>query len=293
MYAIAGATGRVGSVAAKQLLAAGAPVRVLVRTPSAAQKWRACGAQTAIADLEDRASLIAALTDCDGFFVLLPFDLAAEDFHAHARSLAAAIAGAVTDSGVPHVAMLSSAGADLSEGTGPIVGLHRLEHALRATGSVISAVRSGHFQEKVSDLIDGARHGGVYPVFAETADTPIPMVATPDIGELVAQTLVTPPSASEVIDIVGPAYTERQVAAVLGTALGRELEVVTLAQQAWSGALVEAGFSQHIAELLTGLYDSDQRGVLVPRGDRSVQATTELEDTIAGLVGVTTPDRPQ
>ena len=289
MYAIAGATGRVGSVAAKQLLAAGAPVRVLVRTASAAQKWEARGAQTTIADLEDRAGLTAALTDCEGFFVLLPFDLAAEDFHAHARSLAAAIAGAVTDSGVPHVTMLSSAGADLPEGTGPIVGLHYLENALRDTGSVISAVRSGHFQEKVSDLLDSARHEGVYPVFAETADAPIPMVATSDIGEVVAQTLVTPPSDSEVIDIVGPVYTERQVAAALGSALGRELDVVTLAQQAWTGALVDAGFSQHIAEVLAGLYDADQRGVLVPRGDRTVRATTELEHTIAGLIGATTP----
>src|SRR5699024_5806772 len=217
MYAIAGATGRVGSVAAKQLLAAGAPVRVLVRTASAAQKWEARGAQTTIADLEDRAGLTAALTDCEGFFVLLPFDLTAEDFHAHARSLAAAIAGAVTDSGVPHVTMLSSAGADLPEGTGPIVGLHYLENALRATGSVISAIRSGHFQEKVSDVLDSARHGGVYPVFAETADVPVPMVATSDIGEVVAQTLVAPPSDSEVIDIVGPVYTERQVAAALGS----------------------------------------------------------------------------
>lgn len=291
MYAIAGATGRVGSAAAKQLLTAGAPVRVLVRNPSTAQIWAERGAEVAVADLADRASLSAALTDCDGFFALLPFDLSATDFHAHTRSLVAAIAGAVTDSGVPQVAMLSSAGADLPDGTGPIVGLYHLEQALRTTGAVISAVRSGHFQEKVSDLLDSARHGGIYPVFAGTADKPIPMVATSDIGEVIAQTLLTPPRANEVIDLVGPAYTERQVATILGSALGYQLEVITLPRPAWTGTLVEAGFSPHIAEVLTGLYDADERGALVPRGDRTVRATTELERTIAGLVGVTTQRR--
>ncbi|HLR94502.1 MAG TPA: NmrA family NAD(P)-binding protein [Jiangellaceae bacterium] len=287
MYAIAGATGRVGSVAAEQLLAAGAPVRVLVRNPAAAQRWTERGAEVAVTDLEDGAGLTAALIDCDGLFILLPFNLTAANFHAHTRALVATIAEAVTDSGVPHVAMLSSAGADLPEGTGPIVGLYQLEQALRTTGAVISAVRSGHFQEKVSDLLDSARHSGIYPVFAETADKPIPMVATPDLGEVVAQTLLTPPRANQVIDVEGPAYTERQVAAVLGSALGRQLEVVTLPRPAWAGALMDAGFSAHIAEVLTELYDADQRGVLVPRGDRTVRATTELEATIAGLIGAT------
>src|SRR5690625_3572100 len=169
MYAIAGANGRVGSVAAEQLLAAGAPVRVLVRNPATAQRWTEHGAEVAVVDLADRAGLSAALADCDGFFTLLPFDLTTTDFHAHTRHLIAAIASAVTDSGVPHVAMLSSAGADLPEGTGPIVGLYQLEQALHTTGAVIPAIRSGHFQAKLSDLLDSARHGGVYRVFAEPA----------------------------------------------------------------------------------------------------------------------------
>ena len=78
MYAIAGATGRVGSVTAQILLNAGVDVRVLVRRKSDAEAWETQGAETRITSLEDQAVLSDALDDVAGFFVLLPFDLSAE-----------------------------------------------------------------------------------------------------------------------------------------------------------------------------------------------------------------------
>lgn len=75
MYVIAGATGRVGSVAARALLAASSEVRVLVRRPSDADEWEARGAEARIAALDDCAALTEALRGCAGFFTLLPFDL--------------------------------------------------------------------------------------------------------------------------------------------------------------------------------------------------------------------------
>jgi uncharacterized protein YbjT (DUF2867 family) len=286
MYTIAGATGQVGGAAARQLLADGAPVRVVVRDPSKGEGWAAHGADVAVADLQDRIGLRAAMAGSDGAFVLLPFDPAADDSERQTTARVDAIAGAVTDSEVPHVVVLSSYGADLPEGTGPIVGLHRLEEALRATGATVTAIRSAHFQEKVTDVLDAARHERIYPVFASSADVPKPMVATPDIGEVVAQTLRSAPAASEVVDLDGPAYTERQVAELLGTALGYDLAVVTIPRPGWVEALVGAGLPHHIATVLAGLHDADERGLLAPRGDRLVRCTTELETTLARLVGV-------
>ena len=101
--------------------------------------------------------MAAALNGAAGFFALLPFVLGADDLDAHADRLIASIAAAVARAAVPHVVMLSSGGADLTTGTGPITGLHRLEEALRATGTRLTALRSGHFQEKVADVIDLAR----------------------------------------------------------------------------------------------------------------------------------------
>lgn len=280
MYVIAGATGRVGSATAKNLLNEGKAVRVLVRRRSDADEWEAQGAEARVVHLDDRAELADALTGCAGFFALLPFDLAADDLDDHAARLIASIAGAVADANVPHVVMLSSTGADLAEGTGPITGLYGLEQALRATGTVLTALRSGHFQEKVSDVVEVARETGVYPVFATSADVPLPMVATADLGAVAAQALQSPPDVSEDVDVIGPSYSERAVAALLGEALGRELQVATLPERARVSALVEAGFRPHIAESLAELYRADEQGLLAPRGDRMVRVHTPVETTI-------------
>jgi len=284
MYVVAGATGRVGSATARSLLAAGAEVRVLVRRKADADVWDAQGAEARVAALGDRVALGDALEGCSGFFVLLPFDLTVDDLDAHADTLIASIAGAVADRRVPHVVMLSSGGADLAEGTGPITGLHQLERALLATGTTVTALRSGHFQEKVADVIGVARDSSVYPVFAASADVPHPMVATQDLGAVAAQALLSPAASSEVVDIIGPAYSERDVATALGNALGRELHVATIPEDAWAGALADAGFRPHIAESLAELYRADEGGLLAPRGDRRIQVATKIDATIAGML---------
>src|SRR5699024_9107675 len=75
--------------------------------------------------------------------VLLPFDLTADDLDAHADRLISSIVGAVADQDVPHVVMLSSGGADLAKGTGPITGLHRMEQAILTTGTILTATQNG------------------------------------------------------------------------------------------------------------------------------------------------------
>lgn len=284
MFVVSGATGRVGSGVAERLLAAGAPVRVLVRRPEAAVQWESRGAEAVVTDLRDREQLRTALNGARGFFAMMPFDLSVADLDAYAGEVATSVAAAVAVNAVPHTVMLSSGGADLAVGTGPIRGLHIMEQQLLGTSTTLTALRSGHFQEKLGDVLDAARHEGVFPVFSRTADEPVPMVATRDISEVAAQTLLAGASVSEAVDIVGPAYTERQVAEALGAELGRELTVVTLPEASWTHALTEAGFEPHIAASLSELYRAFDDGKLDPRGDRSVTVTTPITDTIRHML---------
>ncbi|MFB9073253.1 NAD(P)H-binding protein [Citricoccus parietis] len=284
MFVISGATGRVGSAVAAGLLEAGHPVRVIVRRVTAAQDWQDRGAQAAVVDLRDSDGLAAALEDATAFFAMMPFDLATDDLPAYEQEVVASVAAAVQASGVAHTVMLSSGGADLPEGTGPIVGLHRMEQALGQTGTTLTALRPGHFQEKVGDVLEPARHEGVYPVFSSTADAPLPMNATRDIAVVAVQELLAGPRGSEVVDIVGPSYTEREVAVALGRALGHDLQVVTIPEPGWAGALQDAGFAPNIAASLSELYQADEEGRLGPRGDRSVQVSTDLAATLQGML---------
>lgn len=286
MYVISGASGRIGSAVASRLLDSGHPVRAVVRRPDAAASWTGRGAQAAVVDLRDRPGLTSALDGATAFFAMMPFDLSVPDLDRYAAEVTQSVAGAVADSGVPHTVMLSSGGADLAEGTGPILGLHHMEEALARTGTVLTALRPGHFQEKFSDVLDSVVYEGVFPVFAASADEPLPTVATQDIAQVAVQELLAGARTSEAVDIVGPQYTERQVAQALGEALGVPVQVVPVPEAGWVDALARSGIAPHIAQSLAELFRADERKQLGPRGDRSVQVSTGIEETVKRVLAL-------
>ncbi|WP_026875131.1 NAD(P)H-binding protein [Jiangella gansuensis] len=292
MYAIIGATGHVGGAAARDLLATGAPVRVVVRDEAKGRDWIAHGAEVAVADLADADALAAAFDGCRGIFAMLPFGPATTDEEQRrlADTTAAAVSATRVSGGRPvHVAALSSVGADLPAGTGPVRWLHHLENRLRDTGATVTAIRSPHFQEKVETVLEAAVGAGVYPVFGDSADVPTPMVATRDVGAAVAQSLLTPPADSEVVDLDAPQYTERQVARRLGALLGADLRVVTVPRPGWIAALTDAGMPAALAAELAELYDAEQSGLLQPRGDRTRRCSTPIDDTLRDVVRAAVP----
>jgi uncharacterized protein YbjT (DUF2867 family) len=283
MFVIAGVTGHVGSVVANELLAKKMPVTVIVRDLEKGTPWAKKGAQVAVGRLQDQAFLTATLKGAEGFFTLLPPDFSSPDFYAAQRTTADAIAAAVKASGVPHVVILSSVGADLPSGTGPIRGLHYLENVLRGTGTTLSAIRAGYFQENAANSLAPARQAGIFPNFTASADYPVPMIATRDIGMLAAKSLLDKPKKSENVDLQGPAYSIRQVAEKLGAALGKTLKIVDIPPSGWVEAMKKGGIPEHVAIVFAEMYAGFASGAIKPKGDRLVQGKTELDEVIRAI----------
>jgi uncharacterized protein YbjT (DUF2867 family) len=284
-YVVAGITGHVGSVVAAELLAGGERIKAIVRNATRAAAWRDRGAEIAVGSLEDRAFLAKTLEGTAGFFVLLPpNETETGDYFAAQRRTSDAIAGAVKDSAVPQVVMLSSLGAELAEGTGPIKSLHYLENALRATRARLLAIRACYFQENIAGVIPAAREAGIYPNFLPSADMAIPMIATRDIGRLAATLLKSAPQHSEVIDLIGPEYSARQLAEKLGTALGKPLQVVDIPAAEQVDALMQAGLPRTIAEAYAEMYTAIGSDVITTKGDRTVTGTTTIDDVLPSLL---------
>lgn len=283
MLTILGATGNVGSATARALLAAGQPTRLVVRDPGRVAPELA-DAEVVTGDITDRAGLTRALRGSRGCFVLLPFDPFGTGLAARQAHMVDTIAAAVAGAEVPHVALLSSFGAELPDGPSVLRWLHDLEVGLRNTSAVVTAVRCTHFQEKIGETLDAAR-GGVYPIFGQDIDTPVPMVATTDVGAVMAASLREPRPSHEIVDVLGPTYTERQLADVLAAALGVTLTITTVPRPAWEETLARSGLSNEAAALIAELYDAAQRDLLRPTGDRQVVGTTPIEVTLERMVG--------
>jgi uncharacterized protein YbjT (DUF2867 family) len=285
-YVITGVTGHVGSVVAGELLGQGQRIKAIVRDENRGRVWRQRGAEIAVGSLRDPKFLGGALAGADGFFALLPPDnrVGDEDFYEAQRRTADAIAVAVAAGGPPHVVLLSSLGAELAEGTGPIRGLHYLENALRATGRKLIAIRASYFQENISEVIPAARQAGIYPNFLPSPDTAIPMIATRDIGRLAATLLKSPPPKSEIVDLVGPAYSARQLSEKLGAALGKPLQVVDIPAAGHVEAMTQAGLPRALAEVYAELYAALGAGLITAKGDRLATGTTTIDDVLPGLL---------
>src|SRR5262252_5240408 len=130
MYAITGVTGRTGSIVAETLLARGKQVRVVARDATKAAPWKLRSAEVAIANLDDVDALARALAGAQGAYVLLPPKQTSTDPIGENAKMSASIAKAVRASGLPHVVLLSSFGAQHADGTGPIRALHAAERDL-------------------------------------------------------------------------------------------------------------------------------------------------------------------
>jgi uncharacterized protein YbjT (DUF2867 family) len=160
--AVMGASGNIGGRISDQLLAAGHKVRAIGRSAEKLAALKGRGAEVLLGDAADVAFLTQAFSGADGAFTLQPPNPTATDYLARQNAEGEAIARAAADSGLPHLIALSSVGADVPAGTGPIAGLHRQEERLkRLTTTNVLALRPGFFFENFLHVVGLIKHQGI------------------------------------------------------------------------------------------------------------------------------------
>jgi uncharacterized protein YbjT (DUF2867 family) len=282
IFVVAGATGHVGSVVARELLAAGHKVRAIVRSVEKAKALAGQGAEMLAGELGDVGFLTRALRGADGAFVLLPPPPpGAPDVRALQDRVAHAEATAVAESGVRHVVLLSSWGAEHSSGTGPIVGLHVLEEALKKTSAISTLLRAGSFTENLLHMLPAAQHQGILPNFFPP-EHKVPNIATRDIAAAAVRALLSPPAATQVVYVLGThEYSAVDQAAYLSKKLGKEIKLLNLPASAASGAIQQGGMGASMADLMQEMYEGAMKGLLgIEPGHRVEKGTTTLEQAL-------------
>src|SRR5262249_31313995 len=205
MITVMGASGRTGKKIAETLLRAGETVRVLGRAEFKLTHLGRAGAEVRIGDPADARFLAEAFRGADAGYTLLPTDRESPDFRAQQDRQGEAIVEAVRASGVRHVVALSSLGAELSEGTGLIAGLHAQEERLKRLGGVhVLLLRPVFFFENFSGHLPRIREDG-YSGDSVAPDLAVPMVASADIADAAVKALASRDwQGVEVLELLGP-----------------------------------------------------------------------------------------
>jgi uncharacterized protein YbjT (DUF2867 family) len=268
MYVLLGSNGNITSKAAARLLGQGSAVRVVGRNAGSLTTLEAAGADIAAGDIGDAAFLAHAFAGATAVYTMIPTDYAAHDLAAEQDRLGNAITRAIALAGVNRVVNLSSVGAHLNSGTGPIAGLHRQERRLDELAGVdVLHLRPGHFFENHLIAVEMIRTIGAYADML-APDAPLPMVATADIAQVVARELTMPSGVGKrVLHLRAPGlYTMRELTALLGDVVGMpDLAYVQSDPQLGRTALMQQGFSVSVAAQLeemsaafsTGRLDSE------------------------------------
>lgn len=287
-YAVFGVTGRTGGAAADALLRAGHPVRVVVRDPAKGRPWAARGAEVAVADLTDLDSMIRALNQVQGAYVVSPQQYHLEDLYETAGLIADITARAAVAADVPRLVALSSVGADRESRTGWI-GMNRMfERRLAETGISTIFLRAAYFMENWMPMVGQAVRSGTLPTFLAPPQRPLPMVATEDVGRTAAALLRKEGTGTCVVTLSGPKdYAPNDVAAIVSTMLRKPVGVAVLPEAEWRGALADAHFSEAALAGFTEMTRSlNSLHIDIKSDPTAVEwaGTTALEQIIGALV---------
>lgn len=224
MILIAGASGRLGGLVARQLLASGVAVRAMSRTPASLGALDKLGAECVTGDLRDPASLAAACRGIDAVFI------ATHAFNSDRSNSSRAVddignrslIDAARRAGARHIVFMSVLGADPKSPVDMFRYKYATEQYLRASGLGYTILRPGAYMETWAHALgDSIVKSGKAMVFGGGVN-PINFVSVEDVACFAVFALADPQARNRIIEIGGPEnVTETQFVQMIQRVTGK------------------------------------------------------------------------
>lgn len=273
---VTAASGHIGSRLAHRLLDAGRPVRVMSRSEKNLAPFVERGAEAVAGSVEDAEHLKRAFDEAGAVFTLIPPDGGA-DYQQLQERVSRAYVEALKATGVERVVNLSSVGAHLDEGTGPILGLAHHERRLDAIpGLDVLHLRPASFMENHLMSLTAIRKQGLM-ASALAANVPMAQIATRDVGDAAADEMLAGSfTGRQVRELLGPRDVSMgETAKILGDAIGKpNMAYVQLSEEQAEKAFVAMGVPPKTAALMLEMYRGFNEAYIVPTQERSERTDT-------------------
>ncbi|HEY0812119.1 MAG TPA: NmrA family NAD(P)-binding protein [Pseudonocardia sp.] len=236
MILVTGATGKVGSAATGVLAQRGVPVRALVRDPEKAAALAQAGAEIAVGDFDDRASLDKAVLGVSTLVLVSPAVPEQE----------LAVIAAAARAGVEHVVKATSKASPDSP-VGRRRGQARIEAGLAASELAHTLLRSNAYMQNFLALapLIRTRHR-----FASSAGTGrVGLIDARDVGAVAAEIAANPDRlGGRTYWLTGPELLSYgDAATTLSAVTGHEITFETRGEEQDRAAMITAGVPQAVA----------------------------------------------
>jgi len=247
---VTGSLGNISKPLAEKLLAENHDVTIISSKSDKKPLIEAMGAKAAIGSVDDVDFLTNVFKGADAVYTMVPPFFGASDWKKHIARVGENLATAVKTAGVKYVVNLSSVGAHMPEGCGPVSGLYFTEKALNNLEGVnVKHLRPGFFYTNFYANIGMVKHMGIIGS-NYGADTPMMLADPDDIAAVAAEELTNLTfNGKSIRYIASDERTADEIAKTLGNAIGKpDLNWVEFGDADSLAAMQQNGLPEEVAK---------------------------------------------
>ena len=245
-YIITGSIGHISKPLSKALIDAGHELTIITSSAAKADEIKALGATPAVGSIEDRDFLNRTFAGADAAYLMIPPNWNPTNWLGWQKQIADNYVAAVKANNIKHLLVLSSVGAHMGTGCGPVDGIAYLEQQLAPLTEInIKFLRAGYFFYNLYSQTDMIKHAG-FVGSTQPSDFRMVLTHTDDIAAAAAAHLVKPTFTGHSVQYVGSddTHTWADITKALGAAIGKpELPYVELSDEQSYEGMVQAGLS--------------------------------------------------
>ncbi len=247
-YVITGSIGHISKPVVEGLVKANHTVTVITSKAENAEAIKNLGASAAVGSVEDAAFVTESFAGADAVYLMIPPKWGVTDWRGFQNEVADNYIAAIRANNVPYVVLLSSIGAHMGNGAGPVDGLHDMEQKLKTVeGLNVKVLRPSYFMYNLFNMVGMVKGMGM--MGSNFGDDKLVLVHTDDIAQVALQNLLNLDfTGTQIQYIASDERTGTEIAKVLGEAVGKpETPWVVFSDEQSKQGMLGAGLNDEMA----------------------------------------------
>jgi uncharacterized protein YbjT (DUF2867 family) len=249
-YVLTGSIGHITKPIAIKLIKAGNEVCIITSKQENKNAIEDLGATALVGSVEDLNFLQQAFANADAVYLMIPPKWTVTNWLEYQKQVADNFIKALTKNNITKTIVLSSVGAHMINGAGPVDGLAYLENKLNDLTEVNAVyLRPSYFYYNLFSMIPLIKSMGIMGSNIN-AQHEIVLTHTTDIAEVAATKFLNNDYVGkQIVYIASDERTFAEVASVLGKAINKpDLPWVEFSDEQALGGMLQGGLSTTLAE---------------------------------------------
>jgi uncharacterized protein YbjT (DUF2867 family) len=223
-YIITGSIGHISKQVVKELKNAGHTVTVITSNMERVKEIEGLGAMAAVGSVEDVNFIVKSFAGADAVYLMIPPNWTLTGgWLEYQQKVTRNYVDAIKTNKIKNVVLLSSVGADMRKGAGPVDGLGYAEERLSELKDVnVKILRPSYFFYNLFGMASMIKHMNMLGSNFGSSDEKLVMVHTNDIADVVSEELLGLKFKGHTIRyIASDERHPKEIAEVLSKAIGK------------------------------------------------------------------------